>query len=50
MRKKWTKGQISKLRKMWLEGVSAGEIAVSLKRTRNAVLGKLHRLGVKREQ
>ena len=50
MRLKWTKERVLKLERMWLEGLSAREIALSLSTTRNAVLGKVHRLGVKREQ
>ena len=31
---------------LWKEGKTAGEIAVSLNRTRNSIIGKIHRLGL----
>ncbi|ACT56904.1 GcrA family cell cycle regulator [Candidatus Liberibacter asiaticus] len=41
----WTVERIDKLKKFWSEGLSASQIAVQLGGvTRNAVIGKLHRL------
>jgi hypothetical protein len=43
----WTGERIDLLRSMWLEGRPAGEIAKALGEvTRNAVMGKVHRLGL----
>lgn len=43
----WTDGRIDLLRKLWSEGLSAGGIAKQLGGvTRNAVIGKIHRLGL----
>ncbi|RAI03165.1 GcrA cell cycle regulator [Acuticoccus sediminis] len=43
----WTDERIEVLRKMWAEGMSASQIASSLGGvTRNAVIGKIHRLGL----
>jgi GcrA cell cycle regulator len=43
----WTDDQISSLRNLWSAGKSASEIAASLGTvTRNAVIGKAHRLGL----
>lgn len=44
---KWTDERIELLRSMWLEGRPAGEIARTLGEvTRNAVMGKINRLGL----
>ena len=44
---KWTDERIETLRSMWLDGRPAGEIARTLGHvTRNAVMGKVHRLGL----
>ena len=43
----WSDVRVAILKKMWLEGSSASEIAKELGNiTRNAVIGKVHRLGM----
>ena len=44
----WTDERVELLRKLWLEGLSASQIASKLSNgiTRNAVIGKVHRLGL----
>lgn len=43
----WTEVRTGTLRKLWAEGLSASQIAARLGQvTRNAVLGKVHRLGL----
>jgi GcrA cell cycle regulator len=44
----WTDERVEHLKKMWLEGLSASQIAGELAHgvTRNAVIGKVHRLGL----
>src|SRR5690349_13353232 len=43
----WTDERIERLKAMWTEGLSASQIARSLGEvTRNAVIGKVHRLGL----
>ena len=43
----WSDERVAILKKMWLEGSSASEIAKELGNiTRNAVIGKVHRLGM----
>ncbi len=44
----WTDERIELLRKLWLDGLSASRIAAELADgvTRNAVIGKVHRLGL----
>jgi GcrA cell cycle regulator len=44
----WTDERVELLRKLWLEGLSASRIAHELANgiTRNAVIGKVHRLGL----
>ncbi|EJL35694.1 hypothetical protein PMI01_01241 [Caulobacter sp. AP07] len=43
----WSAERITALRRLWLEGASAAEIAKTLGGiTRNAVIGKVHRLGL----
>ena len=45
----WTDERIAVLRKLWDDGLSASQIAKELAEgvTRNAVIGKAHRLGLK---
>jgi len=43
----WTEERVAQLRKLWTEGLSASQIAKQLGGvTRNAVIGKVHRLGL----
>src|ERR1700761_2322109 len=43
----WTDERVEALKKLWLEGLSASQIAKQLGGvTRNAVIGKVHRLGL----
>ncbi len=43
----WTEDRVENLKKLWLEGHSASQIAKQLGGvTRNAVIGKVHRLGL----
>ena len=43
----WTDERIKQLRQLWSEGQSASKIAEKLGGvTRNAVIGKIHRLGL----
>jgi GcrA cell cycle regulator len=44
----WTDERVEQLKKMWLDGLSASQIAGELGFgiTRNAVIGKVHRLGL----
>ncbi|MFZ5670328.1 MAG: GcrA family cell cycle regulator [Pseudomonadota bacterium] len=43
----WTDDRVATLKKLWLEGLSASQIAKQLGGvTRNAVIGKVHRLGL----
>ena len=43
----WTEERVSTLKKLWLDGLSASQIAKQLGGvTRNAVIGKVHRLGL----
>jgi GcrA cell cycle regulator len=44
----WTDERVELLRKMWLDGKSASQISTELANgiTRNAVIGKVHRLGL----
>ncbi len=43
----WTDERVDKLKKLWADGLSASQIARSLGEvTRNAVIGKVHRLGL----
>ena len=42
----WTDERVALLKKLWMEGLSASQIAAELGEgvTRNAVIGKVHRL------
>jgi GcrA cell cycle regulator len=43
----WTEERVEQLKKLWSEGFSASQIAAELGGvTRNAVIGKVHRLGL----
>lgn len=43
----WTEERVETLKKLWIEGLSASQIAKALTGvTRNAVIGKVHRLGL----
>lgn len=44
----WTDERVDQLRKLWMDGFSASQIAATLGNaiTRNAVIGKVHRLGL----
>jgi GcrA cell cycle regulator len=43
----WTEERVETLKKLWLDGLSASQIAKQLGGvTRNAVIGKVHRLGL----
>lgn len=44
----WTDERVELLRKLWAEGLSASQVAAELGAgiTRNAVIGKIHRLGL----
>lgn len=43
----WTDDRVARLSKLWAEGLSASQIAADLGGvTRNAVIGKVHRLGL----
>ncbi len=45
----WTDERVAMLRKLWAAGLSASQIAKELRGvTRNAVIGKIHRLGMNR--
>lgn len=46
MQKTWTDDRIEKLKELWKTGKSAGVIALDLRVSRNAVIGKVHRLGL----
>ena len=44
----WTESRVALLRKMWAEGYSASQCAAQLGGvTRNACIGKIHRIGMK---
>ncbi|MCB1386968.1 MAG: GcrA cell cycle regulator [Nitratireductor sp.] len=43
----WTDERVELLKKLWMEGLSASQIAAELGGvTRNAVIGKIHRIGL----
>jgi len=46
----WTEDRVGLLKKLWDEGISAGHIGLRMGCTRNAVLGKVDRLGLPRRQ
>jgi hypothetical protein len=46
----WTEEDFNKAVEMWMSGLSSGVIGLELNRSRNSVLGKFHREGVKRPE
>ena len=42
----WTDERVQTLARLWRDGLSASQIAAMLAVTRNAVIGKVHRLGL----
>src|SRR5688572_21566376 len=42
----WTDSLQARLRELWAQGLTASQIAAELCITRNAVIGKAHRLGL----
>ena len=42
----WTDTLQARLRELWVQGLTASQIAAELSVTRNAVIGKAHRLGL----
>ncbi|RAK52621.1 GcrA family cell cycle regulator [Phenylobacterium deserti] len=42
----WTPERVARLEQLWRDGVSASQAAARLGVTRNAVIGKVHRLGL----
>ncbi|MHA1550017.1 MAG: GcrA family cell cycle regulator [Alphaproteobacteria bacterium] len=46
----WTSTRIAKLKKLWEKGLSTTEIGTKLGFSKNAVVGKAHRLGLKSRQ
>jgi len=46
----WTEDRIALLTKLWNEGMATSEIGRQLDVTKNAVVGKVHRLGLPKRQ
>lgn len=42
----WTEEKVEQLKKLWAEGLTTGEIGRVLDMSKNAVVGKAHRLGL----
>ena len=42
----WTNEQVEELKRLWSEGLTTGEIGKALGVSKNAVVGKAHRLGL----
>ena len=42
----WTQDRVDTLTKLWAEGLSASEIGRRMEVSKNAVIGKAHRLGL----
>jgi len=42
----WTEEAVAKLTQMWADNMSSGQCAAALGLTRNAIIGKVHRLGL----
>ena len=49
MKIKWTDERVKKLKTLWQAGYTGSEISQALDVTRSAVLGKLHRLNLKKK-
>ena len=43
----WTDERVQELRRLWSDGLTTGEIGKALGVSKNAVVGKAHRLGLK---
>jgi len=43
----WTDERVEELKRLWGEGLTTGEIGKALEVSKNAVVGKAHRLGLK---
>ena len=46
----WTEERLETLKKLWDEGLSISQIGEKLGVSRNAIAGKVHRLGLKKRQ
>jgi GcrA cell cycle regulator len=46
----WTNEKIGRLKKLWSQGLTTAAIGVQLKISKNAVVGKVHRLALKARQ
>lgn len=46
----WSEKKITQLQDLWAKGRTSGEIALRLKTTRGAVMGKIRRLGLNRKK
>jgi GcrA cell cycle regulator len=44
----WTDDKINELKRLWVRGLSATQVGKEMSITRNAVIGKVHRLGLER--
>ena len=42
----WTEEKVKNLKKLWLKGASAAEIAKKLGLSKNSIIGKVHRLNL----
>src|SRR5580765_3277538 len=43
-RNTWTEAADAVLRRLWADGATSGEIAAHFRKTRNAIIGRVHRL------
>ena len=48
--KQWTEDRLEKLKKLWKEGLSISQIGRELGVSRNAIAGKVHRMGLSKRQ
>ena len=46
----WSEDRLSKLKKLWADGLSISQIGKELDVSRNAVAGKVHRMGLSKRQ